>query len=286
MQGDFYTVGAYGDPGLQPFDMNKALMEHPDYVVFNGSVGALVGDNAITAEVGETIRLFVGNGGPNLVSSFHVIGEIFDLVYPEGGFPPVQNVQTTLIPSGGATIVEFRVEVPGTFIIVDHSIFRTFNKGSLGMLKVGGDENPTVYTGREDDRIYLPEGGAAQRVPGLAPPTQKALTKEDRIKAGERVYNQVCFACHQATGLGIPNAFPPLAQSDFLLADPRDGAAGIIFGRQGEIVVNGKKYNGVMPALALSDEEIASVITYVLNSWGNDGGELTPDIVKEVRASR
>ncbi|MCB0342935.1 MAG: nitrite reductase, copper-containing, partial [Bdellovibrionales bacterium] len=130
MQSEFYTKGDYGDPGLQPFSMKKALQEIPDYVVFNGSVGALAGDNAITADKGETVRLFVGNGGPNLVSSFHVIGEIFDKVYTEGGGVANTNVQTTLVPAGGSTVVEFKVDVPGTFIIVDHSIFRTFNKGA------------------------------------------------------------------------------------------------------------------------------------------------------------
>ena len=124
MQGDFYTKGKNGQPGLQPFDMQKAVDEHADYVVFNGKVGALTGDNAITANVGETVRLFVGNGGPNLVSSFHVIGEIFDKVYAEGGITINENIQTTLVPAGGAAIVEFKVEVPGTFILVDHSIFR------------------------------------------------------------------------------------------------------------------------------------------------------------------
>ena len=144
MQGDFYTKGANGDKGLQPFDMAKAIKEQPDYVVFNGAVGAIAGDNAITANVGERVRLYVGNGGPNLVSSFHVIGEIFDNVHVEGGDMINKNVQTTLIPAGGAAIVDFKVDVPGTFVIVDHSIFRTFNKGSLGMLKVTGDENKTI----------------------------------------------------------------------------------------------------------------------------------------------
>src|SRR4030095_9694976 len=138
-QGDFYTAGKFGEEGLQVFDQNKAIDERPSYVVFNGAVGSLVGDKAITANVGESVRLFVGNGGPNLLSSFHVIGEIFDLVYPEGGTIAAQkNVQTTLVPAGGSTIVEFKVEVPGTFIIVDHSLSRAFNKGALGMLKVAG----------------------------------------------------------------------------------------------------------------------------------------------------
>jgi dissimilatory nitrite reductase (NO-forming), copper type apoprotein len=165
MQGDFYTKGENGERGLQPFDMQKAVDEDADYVVFNGKVGGLTGDNAITANVGETVRLFVGNGGPNLVSSFHVIGEIFDKVYVEGGDLLNENVQTTLIPAGGAAIVEFRVDVPGTFILVDHSIFRAFNKGALGMLNVTGDENLKIYSGQQEEGIYQPEGGGIQEMP-------------------------------------------------------------------------------------------------------------------------
>ena len=104
VQGDYYTVGRYREKGYQPFDMQKAIDENPTYVLFNGSESALVGDKAMKANVGETIRLFVGNGGPNLVSSFHVIGEIFDRVQFEGGTRYQENVQTTLIPAGGAAI--------------------------------------------------------------------------------------------------------------------------------------------------------------------------------------
>ena len=104
-----------------------------------------MGPKALEAKVGETVRLFVGNGGPNLVSSFHVIGEIFDRVYVEGGSTINHNVQTTVIPAGGAAIVEFKVEEPGNYIIVDHSIFRAFNKGAIGMLKVTGEKNPKIY---------------------------------------------------------------------------------------------------------------------------------------------
>src|SRR5262245_40853249 len=137
MQSEFYTKGRHGEEGLQAFDMDKAIDERPTYVVFNGAVNALVGDKALKANVGDTVRLFIGNGGPNLVSSFHVIGEIFDRVYTEGGTAVRQeNVQTTLVPAGGAAIVEFKVEVPGTYILVDHALFRTFNKGALAMLKV------------------------------------------------------------------------------------------------------------------------------------------------------
>ena len=147
MQGEFYTTGPHGQKGHQDFSYEKALSENPDYVVFNGEVGSMVGDRALQARVGERIRLFVGNGGPNLVSSFHVIGEIFDNVYEDGGTTVSNNIQTTLIPAGGAAITEFRADVPGTFIMVDHSIFRAFDKGALGMIDVMGDANKVVFDG-------------------------------------------------------------------------------------------------------------------------------------------
>lgn len=145
MQGDFYTKGKFEAPGLQDFDMDKAIAEHPDYVLFNGRVRSTTGKNALTANVGETVRLYVGNGGPNLVSSFHVIGEIFNKVYMESGSEINRNVQTTLIPAGGSTMVEMKMEVPGVYNLVDHAIFRAFNKGALAQIKVSGDENPAVF---------------------------------------------------------------------------------------------------------------------------------------------
>ncbi len=146
MQSEFYTKGKFGEHGLQTLDMEKGIDEKPTYVVFNGSVGALTGDKALQAKVGERVRIFFGDAGPNLTSSFHIIGEIFDNVYTEGGSVAAQhNVQTTLVPSGGSVIVEFGVEQPGDLILVDHSIFRAFNKGALGMLKVTGEANAKVF---------------------------------------------------------------------------------------------------------------------------------------------
>jgi nitrite reductase (NO-forming) len=146
MQSEFYTKGKYGEHGMQMLDMDKGIDEKPTYVVFNGAVGALTGDRALQAKVGERVRLFVGNAGPNLTSSFHVIGEIFDNVYTEGGTLASQhNVQTTLVPAGGSAIVEFGVEKPGDLILVDHSIFRAFNKGALGMMHVSGEDNAKVF---------------------------------------------------------------------------------------------------------------------------------------------
>lgn len=145
MQSEFYAKA--GAPGLPyTLDMEKGAAEQPTYVVFNGSVGALTGDKAPQVNVGESVRLFVGNGGPNLTSSFHVIGEIFDNVYGEGGTLITQhNVQTTLVPAGGSAMVEFRAEKSGDLILVDHAIFRAFNKGALGMIKVVGTDNVAVF---------------------------------------------------------------------------------------------------------------------------------------------
>lgn len=288
MQGDFYTKGENGEKGLQAFDMKKAIEEDADYVVFNGKVGALTGDNAITAEVGETVRLYVGNGGPNLTSSFHVIGEIFDNVHVEGGSLINKNVQTTSIPAGGAAIVDFKVDVPGTFIIVDHAIFRAFNKGALGMLKVTGEEDKELYSGVKQEGIYHPEGGTIQTMPedNKKKVTVKAIDKSlaQKIKDGKQLYMNTCFACHQAEGQGIPNAFPPLAKSDYLNKDVKRAIGIVLHGKTGEITVNGKKYNSVMTKQTLSDEEVADVMTYVYNSWGNNKTNVSINTVREVKS--
>lgn len=289
MQGDFYTKGANGERGLQPFDMQKAVDEKADYVVFNGKVGALTGDNAITAKVGETVRLFVGNGGPGLVSSFHVIGEIFDKVYVEGGDLVNENVQTTLIPAGGAAIVEFVVDVPGSYILVDHSIFRAFNKGALGMLNVTGEEDKKIYSGEIRDDIYLPEGPGIQAMPTtneVVASEIPAKSFEEQMEFGRQTYMQTCFACHQGEGQGVPNAFPPLAKSDYLNADVDRAISVILYGLTGEITVNGEKYNSVMTRQALSSEEVANVLTYVYNSWGNSKQIVTPAMVEKVKKSK
>ncbi|UMB60396.1 copper-containing nitrite reductase [Lutibacter sp. A80] len=287
MQGDFYTKGATGERGLQAFDMQKAVDEDADYVVFNGSVGALTGDNAITANVGETVRLYVGNGGPNLTSSFHVIGEIFDNVHIEGGSTINENVQTTSIPAGGAAIVDFKVDVPGTFILVDHAIFRAFNKGALGMLKVSGEEDKKLYSGVKQEGIYLPEGGNIQSMPVTDEPEEPkvAVNKNlaEKIESGKQIYTKTCFACHQGNGEGIPNAFPPLANSDYLNADVNRAIDIVLHGKTGEITVNGVKYNSIMTKQTLTDDEVADVLTYIYNSWGNNKTEVTPAMVTKVK---
>ena len=290
MQGDFYTAGKYREKGHQAFDMQKGIDENPSYVLFNGSEGAITGDKALTASVNDTVRLFVGNGGPNLVSSFHVIGEIFDKVWYEGGTHFQENVQTTLIPSGGAAMMEFHVDVPGSYVLVDHSIFRAFNKGALGILKVDGPENKAIYSGKEVDYVYL--GDRAQ--PNMAAVATAAasartgdLSVPEQIAAGQALFTGTCSTCHQPNGEGIPGVFPPLAKSDYIAADPKAVARIILHGMQGPVKVNGTDYNSIMPPMnQLTDDEVANISTYVLNTWGNTGGKVTKAEAATIRATK
>ena len=145
IQSDFFTQPSEDESVLE-FSIKKGMSEKPDYVVFNGNFGALKKDNALKAKAGDKIRVYFGNIGPNSLSSFHIMGEIFDQVYLEGALNGItnKNVQTTLVPSGGAAIVEFKVDTPGNYLLVDHSIFR-IKKGALGILEVSGEENPEIF---------------------------------------------------------------------------------------------------------------------------------------------
>lgn len=157
MQSEFYTKGDFGEEGLQAFDPAKGAAEHPTYIVFNGKVGSLQKEGALKAKVGDKIRLYVANIGPNLSSSFHVIGAVFDRVYREGSISePTRNVQTTMIPAGSASIVEWTARVPGNYALVDHAIFRT-QKGALGILTVEGPDAPEIHREMEKRTTPAPE---------------------------------------------------------------------------------------------------------------------------------
>jgi nitrite reductase (NO-forming) len=146
MQGELYTAQRHGTQGENEFSLDKLLAEQPEHLMFNGTHDALTKTHRLEAKVGETVRIFFGVGGPNATSSFHVIGEVFDRVYSMGDLtsPPLQNVQTTTVPPGGATMVEFKVEAPGRFILVDHALSR-MEKGLVGFLHVDGPENADVF---------------------------------------------------------------------------------------------------------------------------------------------
>jgi nitrite reductase (NO-forming) len=184
-------------------------------------------------------------------------------------------------------------------VLVDHSLTRAFNKGALGMIKVNGAEDRVTYSGKEIDAVYF--GAAAEAGSDSAKreaelkakiaaeiqnnPAIAGLTKEMQIEKGKQVYMGLCFACHQPDGKGLPAVFPPLAQSDYMLAD-RDRAVRVVLkGLTGPVTVNGKTYDSAMPPqeAALTDQQVADVLTYVYNSWGNQGDAFKADHVKAIR---
>ncbi len=149
MQGEIYTLEPFGSLGKLTFSEEKLLNEQPEYFILNGSVGALTALHPLQSQVGETVRIYYGVGGPNFTSAFHVIGEIFDRVYDQASLtaPPLTDVQTTLVPPGGATMVEFKVDVPGRYILVDHALSR-LQRGLAGFLVVEGPEQPEIINGK------------------------------------------------------------------------------------------------------------------------------------------
>jgi nitrite reductase (NO-forming) len=183
VQSEFYPT-THG--GVETLDMAKLDAEEPDYVVFNGAVGALTGANSPKVRVGDTVRLFVGNAEPELTSSFHVIGEIFDKVYREGDLvsPPGRGIQTTTIPSGGSTVVEFKADVPGTYVLVDHAIARAIHKGAVGTIVVEGAEQPEIFkpgqagtAGASDGHGTTSGTTATTTTPGAVAAAQVHITK-------------------------------------------------------------------------------------------------------------
>lgn len=150
MQGEFYTAGALGRQGLQLMDTEAMMNAQPQYIVFNGRTGALTSTttNVMQAKVGETARIYFGNGGVNLISSFHVIGEIMDRVYREGDLvsAPARSVQTTLVPAGGATVADIKLDYPGNYMLVDHALAR-IDRGAWGVLRVTGPADKSIFNG-------------------------------------------------------------------------------------------------------------------------------------------
>jgi copper-containing nitrite reductase len=145
MQGEIYTTAPKGTEGFQKFSAAKLMEEHPDYFVINGAVDALTNNRAMPARVGETVRVFYGNAGPNATASVHTVGEIFTKVYELGSFKLSADVgvQTATVPSGGAAVLEFVARFPGKVAIMDHAIAR-MAKGSMAVFDVTGPENASL----------------------------------------------------------------------------------------------------------------------------------------------
>jgi nitrite reductase (NO-forming) len=146
MQGELYTEEDIGGEGHQKMSLAKLMDERPEYFVFNGAVGSLTTLHPMRAKVNETIRIFFGVGGPNLISSPHVIGQVLERVYDEGSFssPPLTSVQTTVVPPGGATVLEIKPQVPGSYKLVDHALIR-LARGLVGAIEVTGAGDQALF---------------------------------------------------------------------------------------------------------------------------------------------
>jgi len=146
MQGEIYTVEDIGGAGHQKMSLSKLMDERPEYFVFNGAVGALTTQHPMHANGGETVRIFFGVGGPNLISSPHIIGQVLTRVYDQGSFtsPPLTSVQTTTVPPGGATILEFNPMVPGSYKLVDHALVRVA-RSLIASIEVSGPAHPELF---------------------------------------------------------------------------------------------------------------------------------------------
>ena len=145
VQGDWYTLGAFGEKGHQAFSGDKALAEQPEYFTFNGHTAALTQLYAMTANVGETVRLYFGVGGPNVGSNFHIIGEIFDKVFTGDPTTFIASEESWYVPPGSMAAFEFKLDEPGQYLLVDHALYRV-SKGAAGVLTVNGDHNPDIYS--------------------------------------------------------------------------------------------------------------------------------------------
>lgn len=144
MQGEWYTVGRFGNQGHQAFSTEKALAEMPEYYTFNGHVDALTKLYPLQANVGETVRIFFGSGGPNKGSNFHVIGEVFDKIYRGSPETYTANGEAWYVPPGSVSTFEMKLDVPGDYLLVDHALYRV-QKGAAGMLHVEGEPNPEIF---------------------------------------------------------------------------------------------------------------------------------------------
>lgn len=205
VQSEWYVTQPDAD-GFASHDQQALFDEEPRFVTFNGRADALVGENGLTMNVGERARIYFVNEGLNLVSSFHPIGSQWDLVYPEGAThaanPVVRGSQTTLVPAGGATVVELDALVPSTVILVDHALVRTFYKGAIGTIEIIGDDQPELF-------------GIPGQQPGGSDPGTGAPDDGGSVENGQALFTQTCAACHAPDASGVAGLGPSLINNEF-----------------------------------------------------------------------
>ena len=207
VQSEYYTT----DPADGPLTTDREAItnESPQYVVFNGAVGALTGDNAPRIQVGDTMRIYFVNAGLNLDSNFHPIGSHWDRVWEDGALlnAPLRGIQTILVPAGGGTVVDLIGQVPQTIVLVDHALARAFDKGAIGQIVVTGDSNPEIFeafpvTGSPAPAATPTAAGTAEPATSPTPSASGEPTAEpspgSSLAAGEQVHIMAGASAFQA----------------------------------------------------------------------------------------
>ena len=278
MQGEWYTQQVAGTLMAGNYEKMQAI--RPDEVVFNGAAFQYAA-HPLTAKPGDLVRLYVVNAGPSLWSAFHVIGAIFDRVYP-GGNPAqaIDGVSTYSVGPGEGAVFDLTLDEPGNYPFVDHSMAHEV-LGAQGILQISAAPGSTPAA-PPISKAPVDESAAA------APPPAAATGpyKFDPAR-GATLYATYCSACHQPTGAGLPGAFPPLTNNKAVLdADPAKQLSVILHGLQGE-AIDGVSYPSAMPpfAASLNDADIADIANHERVSWGHQAKQVTADQVKAARAA-
>jgi nitrite reductase (NO-forming) len=279
VQSEWYTQQVSGH--LMGPDFERMQEERPDEVVFNGSAFQYR-DHPLLATAGERVRLYVVDAGPDLWSSFHVIGAIFDKVYPDGDAAHAQSgVSTYSVGPGAGAVFDLTLPEPGNYPFVDHDMAHA-TIGAIGVLQVRGKDGsvPLEATAAAPVETAAPAADMATASAALGP------YQVDPAK-GAALYGANCAACHQPTGTGIAGAFPPLKDNPVVLdANASKQIDVVLNGLHGE-TVGGTAYATPMPPFGgtLNDAEIADIINHERSSWDNHGKQIAASDVKARRAA-
>ncbi|HET6632164.1 MAG TPA: multicopper oxidase domain-containing protein [Rhodanobacteraceae bacterium] len=282
VQGEWYTQQVSGSLMGGNFERMKA--EQPDEVVFNG-VAFQYRDHPLPVTAGERVRVYFVNAGPDLWSSFHVIGAIFDAVYPDGDpGHALSGVSTYTVGPGAGAVFDLVIPQPGEYAFVDHDMAHAII-GAQGIFDVRA-----AGTAPAGESAFVTPAPPSTAAPVAAPPTpapaEAAGPYSFDAARGATLYAANCQACHQATGMGLPGAFPPLKGTPAVVdPDPAKHIEVVLHGLHGE-AINGVSYPSVMPPFAgtLNDSQIADIINHERTSWGNKAKLVTAEQVKAARA--
>ncbi|MBX3631401.1 MAG: multicopper oxidase domain-containing protein [Simplicispira sp.] len=276
VQSEWYTQQISGN--LMGPDFGKMQKMQPDIVAFNG-VAFQYQHHPLTARPNERVRLHVVNAGPSLWSAFHIVGAIFDKVYPDGNpGNALSGVSTYSVAPGAGIVFDAVIPDAGHYVFVDHA-FAHLDKGAAGVLDI---REPGQELGKPNVRKI--EGYGAATAPAHAPAADTGPYKFDAARAAQ-LYTNTCAACHQANGMGLPGAFPPLVQNPAVLAaDPTEHIRAILHGVSGK-VIDGVSYPSPMPPFAeqLSDADVADIVNHERSAWGNQAKQVTAEQVKALR---